>query len=58
MLTSRLGEPDSMEMLPVPGATIMQYKLSWKCGCRAEGNTSDYIARPCAKHAHTFTLAG
>jgi hypothetical protein len=47
-----------MEMLPVPGATIMQYKLSWKCGCRAEGNTSDYIARPCAKHAHTFTLAG
>ena len=47
-----------MEMDSVPGATIMMYKLSWDCGCRAEGSGTDYVCRPCAKHTHTFTLAG
>ncbi len=45
-----------MEMDAVPGATIMMYKLSWKCGCKAEGSTTDYVCRPCAKHAGTFSL--
>ena len=58
LLNSRLGEPSEMEMDSVPGATIMKYKLKWGCGCKAEGSTSDYICRPCAKHAGTFTLAG
>ena len=58
LLKSRLGEPSSMEMDSVPGATIMQYKLSWDCGCRAEGSGADYLCRPCAKHTQTFTLAG
>jgi hypothetical protein len=47
-----------MEMAAVPGATIMMYKLAWDCGCKAEGSTTDYICRPCAKHATTFSLAG
>jgi len=58
LLNSRLGEPASMEMDSVPGATIMMYKLTWSCGCKAEGSTTDYVCRPCAKHASTFTLAG
>ena len=58
LLHSRLGEPASMEMDSVAGATIMTYKLNWTCGCRAEGTGSDYICRPCAKHAATFSLAG
>jgi hypothetical protein len=58
LLKSRLGEPSSMEMDAVPGATIMMYKLSWNCGCRAEGSNADYVCRPCAKHATTFSLAG
>jgi hypothetical protein len=56
LLNSRLGEPAEMEMDSVPGATIMMYKLKWACGCKAEGSTSDYICRPCAKHAGTFSL--
>jgi hypothetical protein len=36
----------------------MTYKLNWGCGCRAEGTGTDYICRPCAKHAATFSLAG
>ncbi len=56
LLKSRLGEPSDMEMDAVPGATIMMYKLSWKCGCKAEGSNTDYICRPCAKHAGTFSL--
>jgi len=58
LLNSRLGEPASMEMDSVPGATIMKYKLTWNCGCKAEGSTSDYICRPCARHAATFSFAG
>ncbi len=58
LLTTRLGEPATMEMASVPGTTIMQYKLKWNCGCRAEGSTSDYVCRPCAQHAETFSLAG
>jgi hypothetical protein len=58
LLHSRLGEPDSMEMSSVPSATIMKYKLTWNCGCQAEGSTTDYICRPCAKHAGTFSFAG
>jgi hypothetical protein len=58
LLNSRLGEPSSMEMDSVRGATIMTYKLSWPCGCRAEGTGSDYVCAPCKKHAHTFSLAG
>jgi len=58
LLNSRLGEPSSMEMDSVRGATIMTYKLSWTCGCRAEGTGSDYVCAPCKKHAHTFSLAG
>jgi hypothetical protein len=50
LLHSRLGEPSSME--------IMTYKLNWNCGCRAEGTGTDYVCRPCAKHAATFSLAG
>jgi hypothetical protein len=57
LLNSRLGEPDSMEMASVPSATIMKYKLTWNCGCKAEGSTTDYICRPCAQHADTFSLA-
>jgi hypothetical protein len=56
MLNSRLGEPSSMEMDSVAGATIMTYKLSWTCGCRAEGSGTDYVCKPCAKHAATFSL--
>ena len=58
LLKSRLGEASSMEMDSVPGATIMMYKLGWDCGCRAEGSTTDYICRPCAKHVKTFSLVG
>jgi len=58
LLNSRLGEPSSMEMDSIAGATIMTYKLSWNCGCRAEGTGTDYACRPCAKHANTFSLAG
>lgn len=58
LLNSRLGEPSSMEMDSVAGATIMTYKLSWNCGCRAEGTGTDYSCRPCAKHAKTFSFAG
>jgi hypothetical protein len=47
-----------MEMDSVAGATIMTYKLSWSCGCRAEGTGTDYVCKPCAKHASTFSLAG
>ena len=47
-----------MEMDSVRGATIMLYKLSWDCGCRAEGTGTDYVCKPCAKHATTFSLAG
>lgn len=47
-----------MEMDPLHGSTIMQYKLSWKCGCKAEGTGTDYACRPCAKHASLFQLAG
>jgi|GEM_PF-2372578 hypothetical protein len=58
LLNSRLGEPSSMEMDSVAGATIMTYKLSWVCGCRAEGTGTDYVCKPCAKHAATFSLVG
>lgn len=58
LLKSRLGEPAAMEMDSVPGATIMMYKLSWTCGCRAEGSGTEYIAAPCAKHLRIFQLAG
>ena len=58
LLNSRLGEPTSMEMDSVAGATIMTYKLSWTCGCRAEGTGIDYVCKPCAKHAGTFSLVG
>jgi hypothetical protein len=54
LLHSRLGEPASMEMDAIAGATIMTCKLNWNCGCRAEGTGPDYICRPCAKHAGTF----
>jgi hypothetical protein len=47
-----------MEMDPLHGSTIMQYKLSWKCGCKAEGSGTDYVCRPCTKHAALFQLAG
>lgn len=57
MLKSRLGEADTMDMDSVPGTTIMQYKLTWKCGCRAEGQGTDYICKPCASHLRTFQLA-
>ncbi|HXM05981.1 MAG TPA: hypothetical protein VN936_00890 [Candidatus Acidoferrum sp.] len=58
LLNSRLGEPSSMEMDSVAGATIMTYKLSWNCGCRAEGTGTDYVCKPCAKHATTFSFVG
>ena len=58
LLKSRLGEPSALEMDAVPGATIMMYKLSWICGCRAEGSNTDYVCKPCNKHASTFSLAG
>jgi hypothetical protein len=58
LLHSRLGEPSSMEMDSVRGATIMIYKLAWACGCRAEGSGTDYVCQPCKKHQHTFTMAG
>jgi hypothetical protein len=58
LLNSRLGEPAAMDMDSVRGATIMTYKLSWNCGCRAEGTGSDYICRPCKKHEHMFSLVG
>jgi hypothetical protein len=58
LLNSRLGEPSSMEMDSVRGATIMTYKLSWSCGCRAEGTGTDYLVQPCKKHAQTFSIAG
>ena len=58
LLRSRLGEPDEMEMDSVPGATIMKYALTWKCGCKAEGSGTDYLCRPCAKHGSAFFLAG
>jgi hypothetical protein len=54
LLHSRLGEPASMEMDAIAGATIMTCKLNWNCGCRAEGTGPDYICRRCAKHAGTF----
>jgi hypothetical protein len=47
-----------MEMDSIRGATIMTYKLSWTCGCRAEGTGSEYVCQPCAKHARTFSFAG
>jgi hypothetical protein len=47
-----------MEMDSVAGATIMTYKLSWNCGCRAEGTGTDYVCKPCAKHATTFSFVG
>jgi hypothetical protein len=55
LLNSRLGEPSSMEMAAIPGATIMMYKLAWECGCKAEGSTTNYVCRPCVKHATTFS---
>jgi hypothetical protein len=58
LLNSRLGEPTTMEMDSVRGATVMMYKLGWACGCRAEGTGTDYVCRPCKQHAHTFSLAG
>ena len=57
LLKSRLGEADDMQMDSVAGATIMMYKLTWKCGCRAEGSGTDYLCRPCVKHAPAFQLA-
>jgi hypothetical protein len=42
----------------VRGATIMMYKLGWKCGCKAEGSGTDYTCQPCAKHAQGLQLAG
>ena len=47
-----------MEMDSVAGATIMTYKLGWDCGCKAEGTNTDYVCRPCAKHASTFSFVG
>ena len=58
LLKSRLGEPDSIDMDSVRGATIMTYKLGWSCGCKAEGSGTDYACRPCAKHAPGLQLAG
>jgi hypothetical protein len=46
-----------MEMASVPSATIMKYKLTWNCGCKAEGSSTDYVCRPCAQHADTFSYA-
>jgi hypothetical protein len=56
LLSARLGEPASMDMDSVPSATIMKYKLSWRCGCRAEGSGNDYLIRPCTAHVTTFSL--
>ena len=56
LLNSRLGEPSSMDMDSVRGATIMLYKLAWECGCRAEGTGTDYICQPCKKHSQSFSL--
>ena len=58
LLKSRLGEPESIDMDSVRGATIMMYKLGWKCGCKAEGSGTDYTCQPCAKHAPGLQLAG
>jgi hypothetical protein len=58
LLKSRLGEPESLDMDTLHGTTIMQYKLGWSCGCKAEGSGTDYLFKPCDKHAALAALAG
>jgi len=48
-LRSKLGEPDDMDVTST-GATLMQYNLKWKCGCRADGNSGIFNCRPCHRH--------
>lgn len=57
-LTMTLGEPDTMDFDAIPNKTIMQYKLRWKCGCRAEGSAENYLLQPCTKHADRTRVAG
>jgi hypothetical protein len=38
------------------GATLMQYNLKWKCGCRADGNSGIFNCRPCHRHAGDLRL--
>lgn len=58
LLKSRLGEPDTIDMDSVRGATIMMYKMAWTCGCKAEGSGTDYTCRPCSQHERTLQIAG
>jgi hypothetical protein len=54
-LRSKLGEPDDMDVAST-GATLMQYNLKWKCGCRADGNAGIFNCRPCHRHAGDLRL--
>jgi hypothetical protein len=58
LLKARLGEPESIDVDAVRGATIMMYKLIWGCGCKAAGSGTNYTCRPCAKHAPSLQRAG
>ena len=51
-----LGEPDGIKAVAA-GSTLMKYRLTWSCGCRAEQMGERCMVDPCRKH-YDALLAG